>query len=541
VTQTAGETGRLRDLATRGTALGPRLAGLEQAVAAARGRLDDALLDETLATVERAAGRLRLSAHHTVVAIAGATGSGKSSTFNALTGLELSSTGVRRPTTSWATACVWGSEGAEEVLDWLGIPPRHQTMRDSMLDTRRDDHSLDGVVLMDLPDHDSTEVSHHLEVDRLVELADLLVWVLDPQKYADAALHDRYLAPYQTHAGVMLIVLNHIDTIPPEKRQDMVDDVKRLLAADGLASVKVIPMSARDGIGMDELRREVASRVEAKRSTTARVEADVAAAAARLEAAGGDAPTRELTSARAKELEGVVVEAAGVPTVVASVKRTVRMRARRATTWPPFALLGRQRPKTHGTHQLVAEYGRGTHVEVAPVQRAVVDNAVRAMADETADGLAAPWADAVRRAALNRLEETDDAIDEAMAGVDLGVGRLPGWVSLVRILQWLLLLGAIGGGVWWAVLAVQGTIDDAPSVAGYPLPPVLLAAGLVLGLLLWLISAPLATGLARRRAEDADVALRDVVSDVLDREVVRPTSDVLVAYTGFRTGIESAG
>ena len=32
--------------------------------------------------VERATGRLRLSADHTVVAIAGATGSGKSSTFN---------------------------------------------------------------------------------------------------------------------------------------------------------------------------------------------------------------------------------------------------------------------------------------------------------------------------------------------------------------------------------------------------------------------------------------------------------------------------
>ncbi|WP_312856071.1 YfjP family GTPase, partial [Nocardioides stalactiti] len=239
--------------------------------------------------------------------MAGATGSGKSSTFNALTGLELSSTGVRRPTTSWATACVWGSEGAEEVLDWLGIPPRHQTMRDTVLDTRQD-QALDGVVLMDLPDHDSTEVSHHLEVDRLVELADLLVWVVDPQKYADAALHDRYLAPYATHAGVMLVVLNHVDTIAPEKRQGMVDDVKRLLAADGLGSVKVIPISAREGIGVDELRQEIASRVEQKRSTTVRVEADIAAAAGRLDAAGGEAPGREITPQQAQALEDRVAE-----------------------------------------------------------------------------------------------------------------------------------------------------------------------------------------------------------------------------------------
>ena len=158
----------LGDLATRGTPVGDRVKGLGDAVGAARGRVPDALLDDLSAAAEKATGRLRLSSRHTVVAIAGATGSGKSSTYNALTGLELSSVGIRRPTTSWATAGVWGSEGAGELLDWLGIPPRHPTMRDSMLDTHREDGAFDGVVLLDLPDHDSTEVSHHLEVDRLI-------------------------------------------------------------------------------------------------------------------------------------------------------------------------------------------------------------------------------------------------------------------------------------------------------------------------------------------------------------------------------------
>jgi len=538
VTQTDGETRALRDLATRGTMIGARLKGLEQAVAAARGRLDDALLDETLATVERATGRLKLSAHHTVVAIAGATGSGKSSTYNALTGLELSSTGVRRPTTSWATACVWGSEGAEEVLEWLGIPPRHQTMRDSMLDSKHDDEALSGVVLMDLPDHDSTEVAHHLEVDRLVELADLLVWVVDPQKYADAALHDRYLAPYNTHAGVMLVVLNHIDTIAPEKRQAMVDDVKRLLAADGLASVKVIPISAREGIGVDELRQEIASRVEQKRSTTVRVEADVAAAAGRLDRAGGDAPAREITAQRADALEDRVAEAAGVPTIVGAVERTIRNRAARAVAWPPVAVLtglGRRR-----TDDLLAGYRAGSQPQAVAVQRAAVDNSIRELADETAEGLGAPWATAVRQAATARLEETDDALDRGLTSVDLRADRLPGWVGSVRVLQWLLLLAAVGGGAWWAVLAAQGTLDDAPEVAGFPLPAVVLAAGLALGLLVWLVARPLVAGAARTRGAEADHALREVLADVLAKEVVTPTNDVLSSYSSFRTGIALA-
>jgi len=538
VTHTDGETRALRELATRGTIIGARLQGLEEAVAAARGRLDDALLDETEATVARATGRLKLSAHHTVVAIAGATGSGKSSTYNALTGLELSSTGVRRPTTSWATACVWGSEGAEEVLDWLGIPPRHQTMRDSMLDSKHDDEALTGVVLMDLPDHDSTEVAHHLEVDRLVELADLLVWVLDPQKYADAALHDRYLAPYNTHAGVMLIVLNHIDTVPEDKRQGMVDDVKRLLDVDGLGSVKVIPISAREGIGVDELRQEVASRVEQKKSTTVRVEADVAAAAGRLDRAGGDAPERVVTADRARALEQRVAEAAGVPTIVGAVERSIRSRAARAVAWPPAALvagLGRRRED-----ELLAGYRAGSQPQAVAVQRAAVDNSIRDLADETAQGLGTPWADAVRDAATARLEETDDALDRGLTSVDLRADRVPSWVGLVRVLQWLLFLGAIGGGAWWAVLAVQDTLDDAPEVSGLPLPAVVLAAGLVVGLLLWLVFRPLAGGAARARRDDADAALREVMSDVLEKQVVTPTNAVLSSYSAFRSGIAHA-
>ena len=66
-----------RKMVTRGTDLGARIEGLDGATTAARGRLDDALVDEARATVDRASGRLRLSAEHTVVALAGATGLGQ--------------------------------------------------------------------------------------------------------------------------------------------------------------------------------------------------------------------------------------------------------------------------------------------------------------------------------------------------------------------------------------------------------------------------------------------------------------------------------
>jgi GTP-binding protein EngB required for normal cell division len=545
-----------RKMVTRGSDLGTRIDALEVAIRAARGRLDDDLVTEAEEVVERAATRLRLSADHTVVAIAGATGSGKSSTFNALTGLELSAVGVRRPTTSWATACVWGSEGAAELLDWLGIPPRHQTTRDSMLDSHLDrgkdgpDKEMEGVVLLDLPDHDSTEVAHHLEVDRLVSLADLLIWVLDPQKYADAAVHDRYLAPFATHAGVMVVVLNHIDTVPEDKRQAMLDDVRRLLADDGLADVPVYVTSARHGGGIADLRAEISRRVAEKRSTRQRLEADLRAVAARLNEECGTGKPRSLAKPRVESMQDALADAAGVPTVVAAIERSTRLRAGQATGWPLVSWLARLRPdplkRLHldlgaaGKH--LTSRARTSVPEATPVQRARVDSEVRELAEDVSAGMAPPWADAVRRASLSRLSEVTDRLDLAIAETDLGVARLPVWVNLVRVVQWLLIGTALVGGVWSLAMALSGTLGSSsvPTYGGVSLPLLLLLGGVGAGVLLALLCRLLVSTTARSRAATANRRLRGAVEEVSTELVVAPLEAELDAFRTVRNGLTTA-
>src|SRR5674476_686316 len=100
-----------------------RLDGLSRAMDAAQGRIDDDLLEPAAEVVDRASERLRLSGEHTIVALAGATGSGKSSLFNALTDLELAGTGVRRPTTSWTLACAWDPMGPNNFSSGWASPP----------------------------------------------------------------------------------------------------------------------------------------------------------------------------------------------------------------------------------------------------------------------------------------------------------------------------------------------------------------------------------------------------------------------------------
>jgi GTPase Era involved in 16S rRNA processing len=541
-----------RRLVTRGSDIGARIEALSAASSAARGRLDPAVVDQADLVAGRAADRLRLSADHTVVAIAGATGSGKSSTFNALIGLELSSVGVRRPTTSWATACVWGSQGADELLSWLSIPPRHQTRRDSLLDTRREDNALDGVVLLDLPDHDSTEVAHHLEVDRLVQLADLMIWVLDPQKYADAAIHDRYLAPLHEHAEVTVVVLNQIDTVQENRRQAMVDDVRRLLDADGLHAVPIFAISARHGLGVPELRTEVAKRVADKKSARTRLDTDLKAAAQRLAEAHGQAKAHELTDRRAATLEDAFADAAGVPTVVSAVERATRIRAGRATGWPVVSWLSRLRRdplkklnlELGAVGKQLSGKSRTSLPTTTPVQRARVDAEVRALADLASEGLSRPWADAVRRASASRLDELNDRLDKAMADTDLHVAKIPVWAGAVRMLQWLLILTAIAGGGWLVTLTAMDFLEldkpDLPKLGELPIPTLMLVGGVLLGILLALVCRGLVRMTARRRAAAADKRLRESVHDVAVELVVQPVRAELEAHAAVGKGIAQA-
>jgi GTP-binding protein EngB required for normal cell division len=255
-----------------------RLASLTELTRIAAGRSGSEGFSQELVTdaetlLRRSGERMRMSASHTVVALAGGTGSGKSSLFNALAGAAFSPAGVMRPTTKHLHACVWGMEGAAPLLDWLGVQRRHRYARASALD--EGEATLTGLLLLDLPDHDSVVTGSAAMVDRLVKLADMLVWVLDPLKYADASVHQRYLMPLSGHAAVTTVVLNQSDTLSPDQVADCTADLRRLLDAEGLMETPVLVTSAATGAGLDELRRTLAGAVAARRAASDRITADI--------------------------------------------------------------------------------------------------------------------------------------------------------------------------------------------------------------------------------------------------------------------------
>jgi len=516
-----------------------RLAALREAVEVAEDRLQVPEVGQARALLAKAGAREALG-DATVVALAGATGSGKSTLFNALSGVEVSSPGVRRPTTGVAHATVFGqAQGADRLLDWLEVPRRH------VLD--RPDPALAGLVLLDLPDHDSTRLEHRLEVDRLVELVDVLVWVLDPQKYADAAVHDRYLAPQADHAGVLLVVLNQVDRLDGPAAASCLADLRRLLDAEGLASTPLLAAAGRTGQGVPELQAELARRVSARRAATDRLTADVRTTAVALAQHCGDDDDRRRTSGQREELTAALADAAGVPTVVDALERSARRDGAANTGWPPVRWLRRLRPDPLARLHLGDAAARTSLQPATAVQQAGVTTALRRARDSAGDGLPQAWRDDLRRTVDVREDRLADRLDRAVAGTDLAAVRAtPLWQRGVGALQWLLLVCALVGALW--LLGLVGLaylqLDEVlplPRTQGIPLPTLLLVLGLLAGAVLAVVVRPLVRIGARRRGRRAQRRLREAVGAVVDDELLEPMSHARDDHRRFCEAVARAG
>ena len=628
------------------------------------------LLADAEALLRRSGERLRMSASHTVVALAGGTGSGKSSLFNALSGASFSPAGVMRPTTKHTHACVWGMQGAAPLLDWLGVQRRHRYGRASALD--EGEASLTGLLLLDLPDHDSVVTGSAALVDRLVKLADMLVWVLDPLKYADDSVHRRYLVPLAGHASVISVVLNQADTLTAEQVKDCEDDLRRLLDAEGLTQTPVVVTSALTGAGLDDLRRMLAQAVAFRQAATDRIAADIDDLLDRFEVYAGDPvpgwqppdqadplgsaapplsvppeagailaggtggetaagsdpagrpsvarppweqesddgaartsgppwqdanptipasldgaadgpadgpggwqpwqttaaptvpastarppwedatadghgsaapafdPTRYVPAAPAAELTAAFARAAGVAAATETLNGARERRAAGYIDWPPARLVGRLRGsgRTPARRLLASD-----SADPAQAQRSDIDNAITVFADEVGGSLPEPWSLTVRAAARSRANDAQSALGAAVAQGMPPRDKVISWWRLAALAQWLLMLLAVAGVVWIALILGLHGGHKSSLVSDVSLAPwlgVMVVALLVLG---WLIASwcqNMVVLAADRERDQANRAILSRIGSVTSELVLVPVARELAEYERFRTALAAA-
>jgi hypothetical protein len=166
-----------------------------------------------------------------LVLLAGPTGAGKSTLFNTLAGHKASTTGVLRPTTRVAVVLVNPDDRAP-LLDGTLAGVDRDRLRFI------DDPTIpSGLALLDAPDLDSIEHANRALADRLVEAADLGVFVTTATRYADRVPWD-VLARIRERGLPMVGVVNRMPPDPDDQRV-VLDDVARLLDEAGFRDATV--------------------------------------------------------------------------------------------------------------------------------------------------------------------------------------------------------------------------------------------------------------------------------------------------------------
>ena len=204
-----------------------------------------------------------------VVAFAGGTGSGKSSLINAIVGSPVAITGAVRPTTDNALAIVpqTNSDKYDRLLSELDVTDRITSL------------TLESTILVDLPDLDSVVASHRNVAELVLPVVDAVVWVVDPEKYADTIIHEEFLANLVPYEDQFIFVLNQADRLG-EAVVPVVEDLVQLLESDGFIEPVVVSTIAHgQATDISTLVDALSERLDRKRSVASKLAIDLRVAA----------------------------------------------------------------------------------------------------------------------------------------------------------------------------------------------------------------------------------------------------------------------
>ncbi|GGI03510.1 GTPase [Egicoccus halophilus] len=509
-------------------------AALDTVVAFGPGRLDDDAVGAAVALRQRFDERLARGDGLTVAAVAGGTGVGKSALVNALLGRPVAVEGVRRPTTSvtLAAAATVGPE-VSALLDWLEVPERHEV--DAALP--------DGLVLLDLPDHDSVVEAHRRTAARLAGRVDVVVWVVDPIKYARDDAHAGPLAQLTAHAEVLLVVLNRVDELAPADVEVCVADLRTRLAAGGHRDATVLTTSAATGHGLDVLRGELTRRAAARTAAAARLVGDATVLGERL-GTGLEAPLPPEPSVG--ELVGDVLVAVDGHRATAEAAGRYRRAAAAATRSPlgravraPLRALTGGWAGAPGGGALERGRGAADAVPARTVTTEALETALlRALrVGTTVGGTHAALDRAVRAAADRATPALTDAVGEAS---ERPTPRR--WWALAAMLRLVTELAAVVGGGWLAAVAVVDWLLlpalPVPELAdGVPWPTALLLGGLVARVLVGVGTRLAARAGARRHAAAVRRRIERRLRAVIEGTLLEPVREELSAQHRLRNAV----
>jgi energy-coupling factor transporter ATP-binding protein EcfA2 len=493
--------------------------------------------DRLLGSWQELAARERALDDRLFLGIVGGTGVGKSTLINAIAGAVVSRAGDRRPTTD--RVVVYRHARCPLPAD---LPGQDLSLPEAI----HQEEGLERLVIFDFPDFDSVEADHAAILGRFLPRLDLLLVVVDDEKYADLRLFEVLRAVPQAEPNLHF-VLNKLDRLLERYRgrwplvaKEIAEDFSRKL--EGYTGLKSRPermsaLSARvalerrtgngppDGDGAAEgdfravlellesyraeKRRRAAkeANLEVLKGDLVREAAEIGldgalearAAAARrsiaerrteLEALLAALPARVLGSRERRALQSQALERAGrrlgFAARLARLLFPARGGSRRVWMELPSAAAAHYRPHQESLRTAEHELAREVEELAGPLEKPLAAAAPEMRGREAGRSLEARLATALRFARLRG----------ALLPLLAVLGWL--WFALHPMISNLARRAAEGQPVDWG-----GLLRRALSALVAALSPVGIVAGLLLVIAAWALTALLDWRTVRRTVEAA--------------------------------------
>lgn len=483
--------------------------------------------DHIAQLVSRAAERLDLHRDFVTVAVMGATGSGKSSLVNALVGQEAVRAGILRPTTTIPIAVIGESQDSPyPLLNALGITAQISVS----------EPSCKNLIFIDMPDTDSIFLGNQGEVNRLLGFVDLMIWVVDPQKYADRVLHEKYLRQLKSYAPVMAVVLNRIDEVPREDRPQLLSHIKKVLALDGLRRVPVFATCAK-AKEVVQVRDWIAKHRES--AVVNRVSGDIDQAAIQMRKLLGKYQPALAAEIDIETLSQELLDAFGVNERQEQIAVNAIDAIREGATTPVTKIAKLCAKYSSKGRYSTGDYADSGDLPISLSRKSLFNLSLSKFLETLGWGLPDSWRLFIAaRLAQNKLEMLKLG-QERMAELEAEVLRKNKVARRFAASQWAFLAFVIVAIIWFGLGEMN--IMQMPYWGPEPAPIAIILLSLVLSILCSSLGRFLASSYAADDLEYYQKKARSAVQELVAEKIIRLYQEELEAFERARDIVDNLG
>ena len=184
------------------------------------------------------------------IALAGCTGSGKSTLINALAGSRIAGMSDRRPCTTRTRVYHHGE------VPCGGLPG---DLAEQATFVAHDRPELRQKVIVDTPDLDTFYTEHRAATRALLKAAGLVIYVFSPERYVEERAWS--VIREEQRFSACLAVLNKADTVAPDVLQRIAGEIRQRFTEMGKPDIPVLCISAAHHVAEGDGRPAAADRV----------------------------------------------------------------------------------------------------------------------------------------------------------------------------------------------------------------------------------------------------------------------------------------